>query len=289
MKNIKSVLLAILFIVSICAMAQSNMEDVVYLKNGSSYRGLIVEQILGESIKIQIAGGSVIAFPVADVYKITKEPVKVEKAEPNACSHHGNEMGYGYHHCMGDTSRKPAYMRNHRFFGTIDFRPGINNIGLRLVRGVKINHFVSLGIGLGVDGVYFGKGISWGKGVYDNKNVNNGLYIPLYLSVSGDMLKARATPFYYVEAGYAFHPANPFVAKNPTDKSWGGPTGAIGLGFKMYSRGRSSMGVSIGGNYRSDIYRKVTNGFDALGNPISITTNGIAGKFFGTLGLSIGF
>jgi hypothetical protein len=49
------------------------------------------------------------------------------------------------------------------------------------------------------------------------------------------------------------------------------------------------MGVSIGGNYRSDIYRKVTNGFDALGNPISITTNGIAGKFFGTLGLSIGF
>jgi hypothetical protein len=167
-------------------------------------------------------------------------------------------------------------MRKHRFFGTIDFRPGINNIGLRLVRGVKINHFVSLGIGLGVDGVYFGKGISWGKGVYDNKNVNNGLYIPLYLSVSGDMLKARATPFYYMEAGYAFHPANPFVAKNPTDKSWGGPMAAVGLGFKMYSKGRSSMGVSLGGNYRSDIYRKPT-------------VSGIAGKFFGTLGLSLGF
>ncbi len=79
MKNIKSVLLALLLIVSIGAIAQSNMEDVVYLKNGSSYRGLIVEQILGESIKIQIAGGSVIAFPVADVYKITKEPAMVEK------------------------------------------------------------------------------------------------------------------------------------------------------------------------------------------------------------------
>ncbi|CAG0906453.1 unnamed protein product, partial [Darwinula stevensoni] len=72
-----------------------------------------------------------------DVYKITKEAVKVEKAEPNACPHHGQEMGYGYHHCMGDTSRKPAYMRNHRFFGTIDFRPGINNIGLRLVRATQ--------------------------------------------------------------------------------------------------------------------------------------------------------
>jgi hypothetical protein len=41
MKNIKSILLALLLIVSIGAIAQSNMEDVVYLKNGSSYRGLI--------------------------------------------------------------------------------------------------------------------------------------------------------------------------------------------------------------------------------------------------------
>jgi hypothetical protein len=45
------------------------------------------------------------------------------------------------------------------------------------------------------------------------------------------------------------------------------------------------MGVSVGGNYRSDIYRKVTTGFDALGNPISITSNGIAGKILWYFGI----
>jgi hypothetical protein len=286
MKSIKTSILGLLLVVSTTLMAQANMEDVVYLKNGTVYKGMVIEQILGESLKVKIAGGSVIALQVSEVYKITKEPAEVVPSAAPQSDYFGS---YGYHHYRRDTSTTPAYLRPRRFFGTIEFRPGINNIGLRVVRGYKFNRFASIGLGLGVDGVYFGKGISWGKGVYDNKHVNNGLYIPLYLQLSGDFLAKRITPYYYAEAGYGFHPANPFVDKNPISKSWGGPTGALGLGVKFYSKRNMSFAINANGNYRTDIYRTERVKFDPIGNPIKYNERGIAGKFFGTLGLAIGF
>jgi TM2 domain-containing membrane protein YozV len=48
---------------------------VVYLSNGSVVRGLIIEQIPNESLKIKTADGSVFAFKMSEVTKITKEEV----------------------------------------------------------------------------------------------------------------------------------------------------------------------------------------------------------------------
>ncbi len=52
------------------------MEDVVYLKNGSIVRGTVIERILGESLKIQTQYGSVFIFSMEEIAKILKEPVK---------------------------------------------------------------------------------------------------------------------------------------------------------------------------------------------------------------------
>jgi len=54
------------------AIAQQ-MQDVVYLKNGSIIRGMIVEQIPNISVKIQTKDGSVFVCKVEDIEKITKE------------------------------------------------------------------------------------------------------------------------------------------------------------------------------------------------------------------------
>ncbi len=43
MKKIKVLIVSALFIISAGAFAQNNMEDVIYLKNGSVYRGMIIE------------------------------------------------------------------------------------------------------------------------------------------------------------------------------------------------------------------------------------------------------
>jgi hypothetical protein len=49
--------------------------DVVYLKNGSIIRGIIVEQIPDVSIKIKTADGSLFVFKMSEIEKITKEEV----------------------------------------------------------------------------------------------------------------------------------------------------------------------------------------------------------------------
>ena len=56
------------------AFAQHN-EDVVHLKNGGLIRGTIIEQIPGESLKIQTRDGSVFVYALDEVAKISKEPV----------------------------------------------------------------------------------------------------------------------------------------------------------------------------------------------------------------------
>lgn len=48
-------------------------QDVVYLKNGSIIRGMIIEQIPNRSLKIMTADGSVFVYEIDQVEKITKE------------------------------------------------------------------------------------------------------------------------------------------------------------------------------------------------------------------------
>lgn len=54
------------------------VEEVVYLKNGSVVRGIIVEQIPNETIRIRTRGGSEFVFQMSEVLKITKELPVVE-------------------------------------------------------------------------------------------------------------------------------------------------------------------------------------------------------------------
>jgi hypothetical protein len=57
----------------IMAAAQTNMQDVLYLKNGSIIRGMIIQFIPDSTIKIQTIDGSIFVFPSLDITKIQKE------------------------------------------------------------------------------------------------------------------------------------------------------------------------------------------------------------------------
>ena len=67
------VLLAFVFISSL-AFAQGNLQDVVYLKNGSIIRGVIIEQVPNQSIKLQTADRNVFVFQMSEIEKLTREP-----------------------------------------------------------------------------------------------------------------------------------------------------------------------------------------------------------------------
>lgn len=63
------------FIVLFANAQGQNMEDVIYLKNGSIIHGTIIEQVPNESLKIKTKDGSVFVYKMADLDKITKEPI----------------------------------------------------------------------------------------------------------------------------------------------------------------------------------------------------------------------
>lgn len=67
------------------AFAQTSLQDVVYMKNGSIIRGDIIEMVPGETVKIMTADGSVFVHDFADVEKFTKEqPTSAAQLSPNA-------------------------------------------------------------------------------------------------------------------------------------------------------------------------------------------------------------
>lgn len=71
-----------------------HMEDVVYLKNGSIIRGIIIEQIPNESLKVKTKDGSIFVYNMTEVDKITKEQMVNMRANTGNINYSGNQYSY---------------------------------------------------------------------------------------------------------------------------------------------------------------------------------------------------
>ena len=63
----------VLFVAFSVSAQQNNLIDVVYLKNGSILKGIIVEQVPNKTIKLQTADGNILVYKTNEIQKITKE------------------------------------------------------------------------------------------------------------------------------------------------------------------------------------------------------------------------
>lgn len=75
MKNLFSFIL--LLLISLYSFSQNNLEEVVYLKNGSIIRGVIIEQIPNETLKIQTKDGNIFVYKFNEIIKTTKETTTI--------------------------------------------------------------------------------------------------------------------------------------------------------------------------------------------------------------------
>ena len=66
---------------------QQSMQDVVYLKNGSIIKGLVLEQVPDKSIKIQTRDGSILVYDMKEVEKIKKEFVSEPQTSTDQASY----------------------------------------------------------------------------------------------------------------------------------------------------------------------------------------------------------
>ena len=71
-----------------------NMEDVVYLKNGSIIHGIIIEQIPNESLKIKTKDGNVFVYKMTEVDKMTKEQIANKRGNTGNFNYSANQYSY---------------------------------------------------------------------------------------------------------------------------------------------------------------------------------------------------
>jgi hypothetical protein len=75
----RTYILLIFIFVSSIAFAQQVYQDVIYLKNGDIAKGIIIENVPNDYVKLETKNGSVITFKYADIKKFTKEKIVKEK------------------------------------------------------------------------------------------------------------------------------------------------------------------------------------------------------------------
>lgn len=247
MKTILKAVVVMLAFLPFYSVAQNGMQDVIYLKDGSIYKGVIIETIPNVSYKIQSRDGNVYAVQLPDVEKITKEENK----------QHRTYSAYGHRGWRNDSIRYEP--RQKGYFNEVQVL--IENVqgGVRMVNGYKFNRFAYLGIGFGVDHVFANPFNSKINGL--EKKELAGTYLPLYLYHAGDgPAKGRFTPFYAVEVGYAMvFKGHRGMAKNVDDygnRLEGGVIAGAGLGFKLHSpKRRGHFSVLFNVNYKQVNYK----------------------------------
>ncbi len=207
----KKTLILLLCIFTINTFAQKINDDVLYLKNGSIYRGKIMERN-EQSVKLETYEKNIYAVQMADIQEIKseeslKKPVILYK-----------EKGYVHYTELG-----PLAGSNRASNGVTT-----SAFSFQTVNGYKFNQYFFTGIGIGAD-------------LYAVQT-----FVPIVLSVRGDFTKkGNKIPFYFVEGGYSIN-----ATSNDVDgiKYQGGNTFAAGLGLKILFN--ENTGFVIGAGYR---------------------------------------
>lgn len=171
----KSVVFLLMLLGCCISASAQRYQEVVYLKNGSVIRGVVTEQIPGVSLKVQTSDGSVFAYPMSDVEKITKEQA-VRKSE--------NPFTKNF----SDSYRPTGYRGFVDFGGAVevgDYGDGV--ISLSTSHGYQFNPYFFLGAGVGLD-YHFG----WET-----------VFIPIFADARVNFMDRKITPFFDLKIGYS--------------------------------------------------------------------------------------
>jgi len=203
--------LPFLFTANAFSQKYAEYQDVVYLKNGSIIRGIIIEQIPSQSLKIETAGGSVFVYVIDEIEKIVKEP---KFGQESKVSNPNTGLKRGYRGIVD--------------FATV-FLPEIG-IKLDVINGYQFNPYVSLGFGVGFHW-YFGD-----SGYYHNRQT---LLMPLFADLRINFLNKKVSPYMSLGIGYSFD----LTAAKPSGMYFA-PT--CGVRFKFNEKVAMNLGLGFG-------------------------------------------
>jgi hypothetical protein len=173
MKKTLCVLLCLIAGFNIVLLAQNKMQEVVYLKNGGMIKGMIVEVIPGQSLKIQTCDGSIFVYSIDEVSKITKESVSRNNHHTSS-SHHSDVAGYRGFVDFGYTIGTGTYYNAER-------------LELSTSYGYQFNPYLFVGGGVGLN-------------YYTNAELAS---FPIFADVRANFTQHTFVPFATLKIGYA--------------------------------------------------------------------------------------
>jgi hypothetical protein len=291
---IYSTLIILLNCICLSLSAQETREDVVYLRDGSIYRGTIIEQIIDQSVTIEDHSRNTHKVLMGDIRKMTKElpqPINTEAAPtipPNEPTNPVSKIPV-------DEETPPALPRSRDGFAYPkrggffqgEVMIGLVELGMRLTGGYKIGQYGTIGIGVGIENMYTN-----GAG---RVSVYRDFYVPFYLHYAGDMLHERVTPFYAIDLGYSIRVRddNTYVTLKPFDhpvyNNRGGWMGTAGIGIHAYSTHRLFFTASINLDVKQATNNYTNYYINSSGENIHVDYTTSAFTFLPAFKIGVGF
>lgn len=167
----KKLLLVLTLLISISTYVSAQIyTEVVYLKNGSVIKGVIVEQIPNVSLKIKTSDGSLIICNMDDVSKITKEERYSRDYRQNSRNTLRGYKGFVDLGFIGDLSDNDA-----------------NKMEISTSHGYQFNNYFFLGAGLAAS-------------IYTDLDL---VAVPLFIDFRANFINKKVTPFADIKTGYS--------------------------------------------------------------------------------------
>ncbi len=209
--SLKKAILTFGLAFGVLAAPAQTLQEVVYLKNGSIVRGTVIEQVPNESLKVQMADGSIFVYPMSEVAKIAKEaPVQPAAAEKAESDSYGWNTGTRYRGFVGE-----GYV-----FGVGGWKE--DRLTTYTSHGCQFNPYLYAGLGAAVT-------------YWCDSEVAG---VPVFAHVRSELhqtLRKNVSPYAEIKAGYSF---------GDTDGFYFSPS----LGCHFYF-GHSKVGISAGLSY----------------------------------------
>jgi len=242
-------------------LAAQNLQDVVYLKNGSIIHGTIIEQIPNVSIKIERNNGDVDVVKIEDISKMTKERVAEATEASSTYTSNASNGTAG----VQKTSNSKSYSEFSCLIGN-GFQDGYN-FGL----GGRWTFPVSSSMFLGITYVYyFGEDANY----YDDYYINTHVDVSTIGADIGFNVPVSSTCSFrpYFEPGYALVSASVTATD---DYSYGSASASDGY---FYMAPGIALQWHLAGGFAF--------GFDARYTILTETSGSNAFSLFGTIGFS---
>ncbi|MDR0712944.1 MAG: hypothetical protein LBF89_01580 [Bacteroidales bacterium] len=173
-----------------------NYQDVVYLKNGSIIRGMIVEHVPNKTVKIETTDGSVFICSVEEIEKFAKE--KEKENEKPLIKEKTKERDTISNRLESD-GLKPGFkmIAEFGYDMSIEEKTDYDWFRFNVIVGGQFNPYFSMGLGLGLR---YNESITR---ISSNRQ-SDLLMVPVFVDCRWNFGKRKITPYLSLDVGYLF-------------------------------------------------------------------------------------